>query len=206
MHAYFFLLSIHVTSADRQTLSHGALAVCGVSGTAAVPSKHECLQHRRDLEEVYDAVITDPPYGVRAGGRKSVSTPDIHIGDVDSHYPQTDPYPLGECLRDLLDAAAKGLRTGGRLVRYFHYGLFVNPDCIPNPNHDRCSYYYCGSLQPGSVLVPIPASSMGYVSVVPEHTASHAQVVGLACCCPVILSTVRSRDSLHAGVLPARGG
>jgi len=79
--------------------------------------EHGCLQHRRDLEEVYDAVITDPPYGVRAGGRKSVAKPDIHIGDVDSHYPQTDPYPLGECLRDLLDAAAKSLRTGGRLVR-----------------------------------------------------------------------------------------
>ena len=82
-----------------------------------VPSWLQRLQRRRDLQEVYDAVITDPPYGVRAGGRKSVSKPHIQIGDVDSHYPQTDPYPLGECLRDLLDAAAKSLRTGGRLVR-----------------------------------------------------------------------------------------
>ena len=81
------------------------------------PPQLESLRRRRDLEEVYDAVITDPPYGVRAGGRKSVSKPHIVIGDVDSHYPQTDPYPLGECLRDLLDAAAKGLRVGGRLVR-----------------------------------------------------------------------------------------
>ncbi len=62
-------------------------------------------------------MITDPPYGVRAGGKKSVSKPHIHIGNLDSHYPQTDPYPLGECLRDLLDAAAKSLRLGGRLVR-----------------------------------------------------------------------------------------
>ena len=73
-------------------------------------------RRRRNLEAVFDAVITDPPYGVRAGGKKSVSKPHIHIGNLDSHYPQTDPYPLGECLRDLLDAAAQSLRIGGRLV------------------------------------------------------------------------------------------
>ncbi|KAF0888477.1 hypothetical protein E2562_014714 [Oryza meyeriana var. granulata] len=30
-----------------------------------------------DMEEVFDAIICDPPYGVRAGGRKSstLSTP-----------------------------------------------------------------------------------------------------------------------------------
>ena len=60
--------------------------------------------------------MTDPPYGVRAGGKKSVPKPHIKIKALEDHYPQTDPYPLGECLRDLLDMAARMLRVGGRLV------------------------------------------------------------------------------------------
>ena len=65
---------------------------------------------------MYDAIVTDPPYGVRAGGKKSVPKPHIKIKALEDHYPQTDPYPLGECLRDLLDMAARMLRVGGRLV------------------------------------------------------------------------------------------
>lgn len=70
---------------------------------------------RAGLEEVYDAVIGDPPYGVRAGGRKTVPK-DCEIRDPVTHIPSTDPYGLGECLRDLLDMAARTLTIGGHLV------------------------------------------------------------------------------------------
>lgn len=77
---------------------------------------------------MFDAIICDPPYGVRAGGRKSggrkllkgVVEPytvpdDKRLG----HIPSTAPYSLAECLHDLLDLAAKMLVMGGRLVYFF---------------------------------------------------------------------------------------
>eukprot|EP00891_Asterochloris_glomerata_P003993 jgi/Astpho2/3993/e_gw1.00063.101.1_t len=70
---------------------------------------------RHDLEEVLDAVICDPPYGVRAGGRKVAPRPDICVPEGKAHFPVTEPYLMGECLRDLLDSAARLLRLGGRL-------------------------------------------------------------------------------------------
>lgn len=72
---------------------------------------------RTGLEEVLDAIVCDPPYGVRAGGRKSVAK-DRLITKPESYIPSTDPYTLAECLHDLLDAAARLLRPGGRLA-YF---------------------------------------------------------------------------------------
>ena len=65
--------------------------------------------------QVIDAMIGDPPYGVRAGGKKSVPKDHV-IHYPTTHIPSTDPYGLGECMRDLLDMAARLLRRGGRLV------------------------------------------------------------------------------------------
>ncbi|CAL8463394.1 g2928 [Coccomyxa elongata] len=73
---------------------------------------------RDDLHEILDAVVCDPPYGVRAGGRKSQSKPDLQVRDRTTHITSTAPYSMGECLRDLLDVSARLLRMGGRLV-YF---------------------------------------------------------------------------------------
>ena len=67
------------------------------------------------LQEILDAVICDPPYGVRAGGRKVAPRPEIHVPEGKAHFPVTEPYLMGECLRDLLDSAARLLRLGGRL-------------------------------------------------------------------------------------------
>lgn len=69
------------------------------------------LPLRPGLEEVLDAIVCDPPYGVRAGGRKTAAR-DYTPRNRDTHIPATDPYQLGECLRDLLDAAARLLRIG----------------------------------------------------------------------------------------------
>ncbi|CAM6108617.1 unnamed protein product [Calypogeia fissa] len=83
---------------------------------------------RPDLSEVFDAIICDPPYGVRAGGRKSGGrrvlngTKDPYIiseAKRHDHIPSTAPYTLEECLHDLLDMAAQLLVTGGRLVFFY---------------------------------------------------------------------------------------
>lgn len=83
---------------------------------------------RPGLKEVFDCIICDPPYGVRAGGRKSggrkllkgvvgpYTVPDDKRND---HIPSTAPYSLVECVHDLLDLAARMLVMGGRLVYFY---------------------------------------------------------------------------------------
>jgi tRNA (guanine10-N2)-methyltransferase len=74
------------------------------------------LPLRPGLEGFLASVVADPPYGVRAGGRKSRSVPGAEVRDRATHVASTAPYPLAECLRDLVDAAARLLEVGGRLV------------------------------------------------------------------------------------------
>ena len=75
------------------------------------------LPFRRGLEEILDAIVCDPPYGVRAGGRKTAAR-DYTPRNRETHIAATDPYSLGECLRDLLDCAARLLRTGERAMKF----------------------------------------------------------------------------------------
>jgi tRNA (guanine10-N2)-methyltransferase len=70
----------------------------------------------------YDAIVGDPPYGVRAGARKigmkgnrKVKEARVDPGDM-PHIPQSVPYEVDEVLRDLLVFAAQTLVMGGRLV------------------------------------------------------------------------------------------
>lgn len=76
-------------------------------------------RHYRDHGPLYDAIVTDPPYGIRAGARKSGSRKearaisDEHRGD---HIAQTRPYAVSDVMADLLDVAARTLTVGGRLV------------------------------------------------------------------------------------------
>lgn len=94
--------------------------------------------------QIFDAIICDPPYGVRAGGRKSggrkllkgivapYTVPDDKRTD---HIPSTAAYSLVECVHDLLDLAARMLVMGGRLV--FFYPVLREEDCAFNqfPEH-----------------------------------------------------------------------
>ncbi|KAL3152268.1 hypothetical protein ABBQ32_001345 [Trebouxia sp. C0010 RCD-2024] len=73
------------------------------------------LPFRSSLQEVFDAIICDPPYGVRAGGKKSVAK-EHKVKCSETHIPSTDPYSFEECLKDLLHLAAKHLKLGARLV------------------------------------------------------------------------------------------
>ncbi|KAK9710397.1 hypothetical protein K7432_008433 [Basidiobolus ranarum] len=76
----------------------------------------------------FDAIVTDPPYGVRAGakrlGRKNGPDPERGLTMIDGvpnhlredYYPPTVPYEMSEVLQDLLEFAARFLNPGGRLV------------------------------------------------------------------------------------------
>ncbi|XP_059158278.1 tRNA (guanine(10)-N2)-methyltransferase homolog [Physella acuta] len=67
----------------------------------------------------FDAIITDPPYGIREAAAK-ISTKensDKKITDPEApRYPQKSQYQLGDIFCDLLNFAAKYLTIGGRLV------------------------------------------------------------------------------------------
>jgi len=77
-------------------------------------------RHYRCHKPIYDAIICDPPYGIRAGARKSGSkldqpraVPEEHRHD---HIAQTKTYAVSDVMADLLDVAARTLVMGGRLV------------------------------------------------------------------------------------------
>lgn len=76
---------------------------------------HSKEPHSPSLErflQVLDAIVGDPPYGVRAGGRKSKCNPDARILNRATYIPSTAPYTLTECLSDLLEFAAVLLVVG----------------------------------------------------------------------------------------------
>jgi tRNA (guanine10-N2)-methyltransferase len=62
------------------------------------------------IEGFYESIVTDPPYGIRAGAKKSGNpqkqnkvTDELRAG----HIPSTQHYPVNEVMLDLLHAAAR---------------------------------------------------------------------------------------------------
>jgi tRNA (guanine10-N2)-methyltransferase len=84
---------------------------------------------RKDLEEILDVVVADPPYGVRAGARKSRAIPDAVIPDRATHVASTAPYTLAECLRDLVESSARWLVIGGKVAYWI--------PCAPGYYHEE---------------------------------------------------------------------
>jgi len=77
----------------------------------------------RNNGELFDAIVTDPPYGVRAGAKKiglntdKYDAPPPTKRDVmNPRYPLTVPYEMEQVLIDLIEFASKYLVVGGRLV------------------------------------------------------------------------------------------
>jgi tRNA (guanine10-N2)-methyltransferase len=68
----------------------------------------------------YDAILCDPPYGIRAGARQSGSKLDnprpVLEENRHDHIAQTKAYAVSDVMSDLLDVAASTLKVGGRLV------------------------------------------------------------------------------------------
>lgn len=85
---------------------------------------------------LFDAIVTDPPYGIRAGakksGKKDFAGYSMPINRPD-HIPATQHYPVEEVMLDLLHTAASLLVLGGRLV----YLIPTTYDFVPSdlPRH-----------------------------------------------------------------------
>lgn len=68
------------------------------------------------FNNLFDAIVTDPPYGIRAGAKKSGRDAKRKpIGPIpdelrDSHTPATQKYPVEEVMLDLLSLAANALK------------------------------------------------------------------------------------------------
>jgi tRNA (guanine10-N2)-methyltransferase len=94
----------------------------------------DILQHPWRDGFVVDAILTDPPYGVRAGAKKigckyeSPSSYSCRLSAEESaeRYPKTIPYEMDELAQDLHQFALKFLRIGGRLV--YWYPMEINED------------------------------------------------------------------------------
>ncbi|KAM4692977.1 tRNA (guanine(10)-N(2))-methyltransferase TRMT11 [Discoglossus pictus] len=67
---------------------------------------------------LFDAIITDPPYGIRESTRKTGTQKEIMKTELfpESHVPVQLNYHLSDIFSDLLNFAAEFLVTGGRLV------------------------------------------------------------------------------------------
>ncbi|EEY65292.1 tRNA guanosine-2'-O-methyltransferase, putative [Phytophthora infestans T30-4] len=75
----------------------------------------------RQCKGFFDAVVCDPPYGIRAGarksGRKRQTKSDVAMAIKQANYiAPTQPYAAEDVMKDLLEFAAQTLREGGRLV------------------------------------------------------------------------------------------
>lgn len=71
------------------------------------------------VEGAFDCVVSDPPYGIRAGARcagKEGAVKPVPDALRSEHVPATRPYATADVLCDLLEIAARTLRPGGRLA------------------------------------------------------------------------------------------
>lgn len=101
---------------------------------------------------------------VRAGGKKGASRdPGTYkIGDRSTHIVSTDDYAMGECLRDLLDLAAKLLVVGELSVS------FDSPKNLEN----RCSRVAFSAFEAMKIAQQGPARPAG-----PGHEAAGSRRV-----------------------------
>ena len=105
---------------EATTGEHTSSAAGDVGGSSSGLARGPSVAR---LEGSLQAVVGDPPYGVRAGGRKSGGRKRLPDGTVapipeehrSDHIPSTVPYPFSECLDDLMDQSARLLEVGGRL-------------------------------------------------------------------------------------------
>lgn len=87
----------------------------------------------------YDAIVCDPPYGIRAGARRTGSRKEVVKPIPDhlraDHIPQTKPYAVNDVMQDLLGMAVSALRMGGRLVYLLPYDIGPDSTWEPLPVH-----------------------------------------------------------------------
>ncbi|XP_067839904.1 tRNA (guanine(10)-N2)-methyltransferase homolog isoform X2 [Heptranchias perlo] len=85
--------------------------------------------------KLFDAIVTDPPYGIRESTRKTGSHKEILKPTeeyIESHVPVSMSYHLSDIFIDLLNFAAENLVMNGRLVYWLPvYKLEYSEDVIP---------------------------------------------------------------------------
>ena len=77
-----------------------------------------CWHSFEAMQLSFDAILCDPPYGLRAGARKSGTKNPIKIPKEyeNNHHPRTQLYDQKDIMFDLLQFVAKYLKLGGRFV------------------------------------------------------------------------------------------
>jgi tRNA (guanine10-N2)-methyltransferase len=103
-------------------------------------------RHFRTNQPIYDAIVCDPPYGIRAGARQSGSrranpTPVLEE-NRHTHIAQTKPYAVSDVMADLLDVAARTLVMGGRVVYIIPSFTDFNPQ-DDLPRHECLTLDHC---------------------------------------------------------------
>lgn len=89
------------------------------------PWRADALPSMRSMQ--FDTILTDPPYGVRAGAKKIgtrnpypiSSSAGLTAEEKALRYPKTVAYEMEELAEDLHKFAAHFLRPGGRLVYWY---------------------------------------------------------------------------------------
>jgi len=103
-------------------------------------------RHFRTHAAIYDAIVCDPPYGIRAGARKTGSRLEDPRPILDEHrydhIAQTKPYNVSDVMADLLDMAACTLVMHGRLV--YVIPSFCDFDKATDlPRHECLDFVHC---------------------------------------------------------------
>lgn len=71
----------------------------------------------------FDAIVTDPPYGIRASAKKVHQRTEHVVSDRETYCTQRVEYDENEIVSDLLQFASQHLRQGGRLVYLYAVDL-----------------------------------------------------------------------------------
>eukprot|EP00043_Microstomoeca_roanoka_P007654 m.73826 g.73826 ORF g.73826 m.73826 type:complete len:469 (+) comp13916_c0_seq2:73-1479(+) len=88
-----------------------------------------------DDREMFDAIVADPPYGIREPARK-IASEEQRIPDEyrdGKHFPKSEAYNLGSVFHDLLQFAAQRLVHGGMLCYWIPE--ILDDDSFQIPTH-----------------------------------------------------------------------
>lgn len=89
----------------------------------AADNSCSCWRSSMGKEPFFDVVLTDPPYGVRAGAKKVGQKNSHDIIHRESYYPQMLGYEPSDVNQDLLELASTHLKDNGILVFLLHIEL-----------------------------------------------------------------------------------
>lgn len=97
---------------------------------------HSFMKHyHHSAFGTFDSIVTDPPYGIRAGGRKSGRAEKVDY-EVSAerradHIPSTQSYAVEEVMLDLLECSAMLLKVDGTLCYLIPTPYDFSPSDLP---------------------------------------------------------------------------